>query len=69
MMFDNVVQTIKPEKDSQYRLKDCPCGSDNVAYLLGVDGNWRGHCFDCGRAGEGAQVRHVAQRLWNWVKV
>lgn len=68
MMFDNVVQTIKPEKDSQYRLKNCGCGSDNVAYIMGVDGNWRGRCLDCGRTGEGSKVQHKAQGFWNGVR-
>ena len=65
MSLDNAVQIIVPEYDSQYRLVPCKCGSDNVAYMLGVDGLWRGHCFDCGHSGHGAQVRHDAQMLWN----
>lgn len=65
MILDNMVQIIKPEADSQYRLLPCGCGSDNVAYMLGVDWNWRVHCFDCGRSGAGDPVRHGAQQAWN----
>lgn len=65
MRLDNVVQIIKPEADSQYRLRPCKCGGDNVAYALGVDGLWRGNCFDCGHSGTGAKVRHDAQQAWN----
>jgi hypothetical protein len=67
MMLDDVIEIRKPDPDSQYRLLPCKCKSDNVAYILGVDGNWRGHCFDCGRTGEGSQVRHEAQKMWNEV--
>lgn len=67
MTFDDVIEIRKPAPDSQYRLRNCQCGSDNVAYILGVDGNWRGHCFDCGRTGEGSKVQHEAQGLWNGV--
>lgn len=65
MRLDNAVKVIKAEPDSQYRLRNCRCGSDNVAYVLGVDGLWRGHCFDCGHTGEGAEIRHDAQIRWN----
>ncbi len=65
MTFDNVVEIIKPDPDSQYRLKGCKCGSDNVAYMLGVDGLWRVRCFDCGCSGSGSAVRHEAQVKWN----
>lgn len=65
MRLDNMVEIIKPEPDSQYRLRPCKCGGDNVAYMLGVDGLWRGHCFDCGHSGAGAKVRHDAQQAWN----
>lgn len=65
MRMDNAVQVIKPAPDSHYRLLPCKCGSDNVAYVLGTDGRWRGHCFDCGHTGPGAIVRHEAQVKWN----
>ena len=67
MRLDNAVEIIKAEPDSHYRLKPCKCGSDNVAYMLGVDGLWRGHCFDCGHNGKGAKIRHEAQEMWNGV--
>ena len=65
MMLDDIVDIKVPEPDSQFRLKPCKCGSDNVAYALGTDGKWRGRCFDCGHTGEGSVVRHRAQMIWN----
>lgn len=67
MMLDDVLEIKKPNPDSQYRLRNCQCGSDNVAYILGVDGLWRVQCFDCGHTGAGAEVRHDAQVKWNGV--
>ena len=65
MMLDDVVQVIKPDPDSHFRLVPCKCGSDNVAYVLGADEQWRAHCFDCGHTGAGDRVRHEAQVKWN----
>lgn len=68
MKLDNAVEIIKPAPDSQYRLVECQCGSDNVAYVRYEDQGealWRGQCFDCGRTGRGAKVRHGAQMIWN----
>lgn len=65
MELDGMVQIIKPEPDSHFRLVPCRCGSDNVAYVLGVDGQWHGQCFDCGLAGTGDLDRHEAQVKWN----
>lgn len=65
MMLDDVIEIKKAEPDSQYRLRNCRCGSDNVAYVMGVDERWRVHCFDCGCDGPGATVRHEAQVKWN----
>ncbi len=67
MILDNAVEIIKPDPDSQFRLAPCEFGSDNVAYMLGVDGLWRAHCFDCGHSGPGSTVRHEAQIKWNGV--
>lgn len=65
MKMDDAVQVIKPAQDSHYRLVPCQCGSDNVAYVLGVDGRWRVQCFDCGHTGAGDLTRHGAQVKWN----
>lgn len=63
--MDDVMQIVTPSSDSQYRLVPRQCGSDNVAYVLGVDGRWRVRCFDCGHTGQGSIVRHEDQVMWN----
>ena len=68
MGMDDVIQIVTPAPDSQYRLLHCPdCKGDNVAYIqTAADGElWHGKCFDCGCTGEGAAIRHDAQRIWN----
>ena len=74
MAIDDVIQIITAASDSHYALLPCPgCGGDNVAYVLKIhEGNcfgktvlWHGRCFDCDYTGEGAEVRHDAQQLWN----
>lgn len=65
MRMDDAVKIVKPAPDSHYRLLPCQCGSDNVAYVLGVDDRWHGQCFDCGRVGPESAVRHEAQGAWN----
>lgn len=65
MKIDNAIEIKIPAPDGQYRLVPCKCGSDNVAYVLGVDERWRVHCFDCGCDGASATVRHEAQVKWN----
>ena len=69
MQIDNAIQIIKPNPDSQYRLRPCPvCGSDDVAYVEYEDGRqelWRVQCFGCGHVGQGHEVRHDAQLAWN----
>lgn len=67
MILDNAIEIKVPQPDSQYRLKSCRCRSDNVAYVLGVDGKWRVQCFDCGHTGATAEIRHDAQIAWNEV--
>lgn len=67
MSMDDVIEIKQAAPDSQYRLRPCRCGSHNVAYILGVDGLWRGRCFDCGHNGAGSEVRHDAQIKWNGV--
>lgn len=69
MMMDDSIEIKVPAPDSQYRLKPCKCGSDNVAYVHynGRGGaKWRVTCFDCGHTvDKGNQVRHDAQQNWN----
>lgn len=70
MKLDNVVQMIKPEPDSQYRLKDCQCGSDQVVYLQlkAYSGQlvWVVRCMNCGKQTRpDTMVRHTAQVRWN----
>lgn len=69
MMMDDVIEIKKADPDSQYRLRPCKCGSDNVAYVHynGRGGaKWRVECFDCGRTvDKGHRVRHDAQLARN----
>lgn len=68
-MLTDVIQIIKPDPDSQYRLIPCDCGGDNVAfeqYQHGDDELWRVRCFDCGlTVDSGTGIRHEAQLGWN----
>lgn len=68
MSMDDVIQIITQAPDSQFRLLNCPkCRRDNVAYIQTENdgGLWHGKCFDCGCTGDGAVIRHDAQRIWN----
>lgn len=70
MIYGNVISIIKPEPDSQFRLRPCPaCGGDNVAYVeykKATQEPWRVDCLDCGHSVDGQAVnRHDAQQLWN----
>lgn len=70
-MFDDVIEILVPIPDGQYRLRNCRCHSDNVAYERYRDGKeekWRVRCFNCGHAvDKGCAVRHDAQLAWNEV--
>ena len=59
----------KPDADSQYRLRSCTCGSDEVVYLdCPACGGvlWRGLCVDCGAHTRGSySIKHDAQIAWN----
>ena len=69
MSIDDVIQIVKPAPDSHFLLLPCPkCKGDNVAYTQKeAQGGerWHGKCFDCGFEGQGAEVRHEAQVIWN----
>lgn len=69
-MYDDVVEIIKPDPDSQYRLRDCTCGSDQVIYAkyIGAQGEmlWRVVCTDCGATADlQGDIRHQVQMAWN----
>lgn len=68
--FDDVLEIIKPDQDSQYRLRPCKCGSHEVVYAkyLHHDGvpRWRVVCTDCGAFADlQGTVRHEVQVEWN----
>ena len=68
--FDDVVEIIKPEPDSQYRLAPCLCGSHEVVYAryIGPGGPqlWRVVCTDCKTTVDlQGCVRHEVQVAWN----
>ena len=67
MKMDDFSQIVKPDADSQFRLRVCPvCESDNVAYVQrSENGHWHGKCFDCDHIGKGSAVMHDAQAMWN----
>lgn len=78
MRMDKVLEIIKPQPDSHFRLLPCECKSDNVAYVKyhhpGGD-RWRVQCFDCGNTVdlECPAPQHQVQVEWNrrvkqWMK-
>lgn len=68
--FDDVVKTVKPDVDSQYRLRSCDCGSNEVIYAQYITPTdallWRVVCTDCGAQVDAqTSVQHDAQMAWN----
>ena len=68
--FDDVTQIIKPDRDSQYTLVTCECGSQEVVYAQYIDAAgapmWRVVCTDCGATVDiHTDVRHQVQVAWN----
>lgn len=68
--FDDVAEIIKPDPDSQYRLKPCDCGSHEVVYAQYETPTgallWRVVCTDCGAVVDlQTAVRHDVQIAWN----
>lgn len=68
--FEDVVEIIKPDPDSQYRLTACDCGSSEVVYAKyitrGPTETWRVVCTDCRKTVDiCATIRHQAQLAWN----
>lgn len=66
-----VVQIIKPDEDSQYRLRACKtCGSQGAQYVqYAAPGGgllWRIECPACGATVDlQTDVRHDLQMAWN----
>lgn len=73
MVLGSVIQIIKPEPDSHFRLSACRCcRGDNVGYVKYLDKgreSWRARCFDCGYTvkPQGAGSRHDVQMVWNGI--
>jgi hypothetical protein len=65
MICDEWIAVVPVATDSQFRLKNCRCGSDHAAYVQRTDGLWAVRCFGCGREGNPEETRHGAQRNWN----
>lgn len=70
IIFDGVVEMTHPAPDSQYRLKNCDCGSSEVVYLHCKDGDsdfsWRVLCLKCKAQTISAYpIKHDAQIAWN----
>ena len=69
MKLDDTIEIRVVDSYSNYRLRPCQCGSDNLAYVkyAGADGpRWRVQCFDCGHiVDKGCEVQHDAQMAWN----
>lgn len=67
MSYDDLTEIVPADPDSHFRLTECSCGSDHVAYVKMADELWRVRCFDCGATypPAGCDSRHEAQVLWN----
>lgn len=66
MSYDDLTEIVPADPDSHFRLRECSCGSDHVAYVKMADELWRVRCFDCGRTSRrGCGDRHGAQVNWN----
>ena len=59
-----IVTEIRPNPDSQFRLRPCGCGGD--ARYIGFDTDeWAVQCTVCGRTGVRGKLRHDVQIHWN----
>lgn len=59
---------LKPSPDSQFRLRPCKCGSEDVVYqsFQGMNGTChRVKCNICGLRTFWRRCRHDVQVLWN----
>lgn len=64
MEREDNIQVIRPDPDSQYRLRSCVCGSNDVGYIQ-RNALWAVVCCTCGAVGDGKEVMHDAQVAWN----
>lgn len=62
-----LVETIKPDTDSQFRLVPCLCGGEPVyRHWFGAAGEyWKVECPKCGRHNCASTIRHEVQVDWN----
>lgn len=63
-----VLCTKFPDPDSQFRLRPCRCGNEEVGYQQICDDErraWVIRCFDYGTTSEPFPIRHDAQIYWN----
>lgn len=59
-----IVTEIRPDPDSQFRLRSCGCGGE--ARYIGFDTDeWAVRCTVCGRTGVRGRLRHDCQIHWN----
>lgn len=59
-----IVTEIRPDPDSQFRLRPCGCGGE--ARYVGYDTDeWAVQCTVCGRTGVRGKLRHDCQIHWN----
>lgn len=61
-------EIIRPDPDSQYRLRPCDCGYGDAVYTRkitprGVE--WMAGCLTCERCTRVRTVQHHAQIEWN----
>lgn len=64
----NVIDRKIPDMDSQFRLRPCKCGREDVAYLqiqLDAQTPWVVSCPGCGATTEPFEIRHDVQIFWN----
>ena len=58
---------IRPAPDSQFRLRPCVCGSEDVVYQCTARIGWdeyRVKCLNCGRRTILHPCKHDAQNAW-----
>lgn len=68
MSGSNIIRAEVPDRDSQYRLRECKCGCPDVIYLQvysAVGAVWETMCTGCGTKGKAFPIRHDAQVFWN----
>ncbi len=64
----NIIRAEAPDRDSQYQLRGCKCGSADVIYVQvrsAAGALWEARCTSCSAKGKAFSVRHDAQIFWN----